>query len=83
MAVTNSSKSENIPHTNMIQDSFKIEAKVMETSDSMVWECKIFTHEFIGFRATENNYMKLKINVSFMDFPLSSKSYNSPHTNLL
>ena len=25
----------NIPHTNMIQDSFEIEAKVTETSDSM------------------------------------------------
>ena len=35
MAVTTSSNSENIPHTNLIQDSFKIEAKVMETSNSM------------------------------------------------
>ena len=31
---------------NMIEYS-KIEAKVMETSDSMAWECNIFTHEFI------------------------------------
>ena len=52
MVVTTSSNLENIPHTNMIQDSFKIEAKVMETSDPMVGECKLFTHEFIGFQAT-------------------------------
>ena len=49
MAVKKSSNSYNIPHTSMIQDSFKIEAKVMETSDSMAWECKLFTHEFIAF----------------------------------
>ena len=49
MAVTKSSNSEKIPHTNMIQDSFKIESKVMETSDSIAWGCKLFTHEFIGF----------------------------------
>ena len=35
----------------MIQYSFKIEAKAMETSDSMAWEFKLFTHEFLGFRA--------------------------------
>ena len=64
MAVTKSSNSENIPHTNMIQDSFKIEAKVMETSDPMAWECKLFTHEFIGFRAIENKDMKLHSNTS-------------------
>ena len=52
MAVKTSSNSKNIPHTNLIQDSFKIEAKVMETSDSMAWECKLFTHEFLGFRPT-------------------------------
>ena len=34
MAVTESSNSDNMPHTNLIQDSFKIESKVMETSDS-------------------------------------------------
>ena len=39
MFVTTPSKSDNIPHTNMIQDSFKIEAKVMETSESMAWDC--------------------------------------------
>ena len=50
MAVTTSSNSKNIPHTNMIQDSFKIEAKVMETSDSMARECNLFTDDFIGFR---------------------------------
>ena len=44
-----SSNSYNIPHTNMIQDSFKIEAKVMETNDSMEWECKSFTYRFLGF----------------------------------
>ena len=50
----------------MIQDSFKIKAKVMENSDSMAWECKIFTHAFLGFRATENMEMKLKSNTSYM-----------------
>ena len=58
----------------MIQDSFKIEAKVMETSDSMAWECKLFTHEFIGFRATEHKDMKLQSNKSYMAFPTSSNS---------
>ena len=43
----------------MIQDSFNIEAKVMETSDSMAWECEIFTLEFIGFQTTEDKDMKL------------------------
>ena len=43
-----------VPHTNIIQDSFNIETKVMETSDSMAWECKIFTHDFLGFRPTED-----------------------------
>ena len=57
-----SSNLENIPHTNLIQDSFKIEAKVMETSDSIAWECKIFTHEFIGFIDTEHMEMKLQSN---------------------
>ena len=52
MSIKKSSNSYNIPHTNMIQDSFKIEAKVMETSDSMAWEYNLFTHEFIGFRPT-------------------------------
>ena len=47
-----SSNSENIPHTNMIQYSFKIEAKVMETSDSMAWEWRNFTYVFLGFRTT-------------------------------
>ena len=42
IAVTTSSNSENIPHINLIQDSFKIEAKVMETSDSMAWDSKAF-----------------------------------------
>ena len=83
MAVNFLSNSCNIPHTNMIEDSFKIEAKVMETSDSMVWECKIFTHEFIGFRATKNNEIKLLSNTSYMNFPTSSNSYNIPHTNLV
>ena len=52
MVVTTSSNSNNIPHTNLIQGSFKIESKVMETSGSMAWECKLFTHEFLGFRPT-------------------------------
>ena len=72
-----------MPHTNLIQDSFKIEAKVMETSDSMAWECKLFTHEFLRFRATKNMDMKLQSNTSYMDVTTSSKSYNISHTNLV
>ena len=53
-----SSNSKNIPHTNMIEDSFKIEAKVMETSDSMAWEYKLFTHEFID---SDTKNMELKL----------------------
>ena len=49
MAVTTSSNSYNFPHTNLIQDSFKIEAKVVEVSDSMAWECNSFTYGFLGF----------------------------------
>ena len=59
ISITTSSNSETIPHTNLIQDSFKIEAKVMETSDSMAHECKIFTHEFLGFRTKEDMEFKL------------------------
>ena len=49
MVFTTSSNSYSIPHTNMMKDSFKIEAKVMENSDPMLGERKIFTHEFLGF----------------------------------
>ena len=83
MALKISSNSYNIPHTNLIQDSFKIEAKVMETSDSMAWECNLFTPEFIGFRPTKDMEIKLQINTSYMAFPTSSNSYNIPHTNLV
>ena len=38
----------------MKQYSSKIEAKIMETSDSMAWKCKLFTHEFIGFQDIEH-----------------------------
>ena len=54
MSLKTSSKSEKIPHTNLVQDSFNIEAKVMETSDSMAWECNLSTHDFIGFKPTED-----------------------------
>ena len=83
ISITKSSNSDNIPHTNMIQDSFKIEAKVMETSDSMACQCSLFTHEFIGFRPIEDMEIKLKSNTSYMSFPTSSKSYNIPRTNLV
>ena len=46
ISVKKSSNSENITHTNMIQDSFKIEAKVMETNDSIACECKLFTQVY-------------------------------------
>ena len=65
----------------MIQDSFKIEAKVMETSDSMAWECKLFTHEFLGFRAIENMETKLQLKTSYIYVTTSSISENIPHTN--
>ena len=81
MALTTSSNLQNIPYTNMIQDSFKIKAKVMETSDSMAWESKLFTHKFIGFWATENMDMKLQSNTSYMVVTTSSKLENIPHTN--
>ena len=81
--VTTQSNSYNIPHTNMIQDSFKIEAKVMETSDLMAGECKLFTHEFLGFRPTEDMDMKLQSNTSYMAVTTSSNSYNISHTNLV
>ena len=68
MAFIKSSNLDNIPHTNMIQESFKIEAKVMEIGDSMAWECNLFTHEFIGFRPTEDMKIKLKINKSYISF---------------
>ena len=74
ISFTTSSNSENIPHTNLIQDSFKIEAKVMETSDPMAWECKIFKHEFIGFQEIYNKDMKLNNNKYYISF---QTSYNS------
>ena len=58
----------------MIHDSFKIKAKVMETSDSMAWECKLFTHEFIGFQATEHKDIKLQKNTLHMVVQTSSNS---------
>ena len=51
----------------------------METSNSMVWEWKLFTHDFIGFRPIEDMEIKLQINTSYMDLPTSSKSYNILH----
>ena len=67
----------------MIQDSFKIEAKVMESSESMTWECNLFTHQFIGFRAKENMEIKLKSDMSYISITTSSNSYNIPHTNMI
>ena len=75
MAVTTSSNSYNIPYTNLIQDSFKIEAKVMETSDSMAWECKSFTYGFLGFWPKYNMNMKSKSNKSHIYITKSSNSY--------
>ena len=83
ISITTSSKSDNIPHTNLIQGSFKIEAKVMETSDSMACECKSFTYGFLGFRPTENRDMKLQSKTSYMAVTKSSSSDKIPHTNLI
>ena len=66
ISVTTSSNSENIPHTNLIQDSFKIEAKVMETSDLIAWNCKSSTYGFLGFIPTENKDMKLQSKKSYI-----------------
>ena len=55
----------------------------METSDSMAWECKLFTHELLGFRSTENREMKLHINTSYMDVTTSSFSEKIPHRNII
>ena len=66
----------------MIEYSFKIEVKVMETSVSMAWECNLFTHEFIGFRPTEDMEIKLQINTSYIAVTTSQKSYNISHTNM-
>ena len=71
---SNNIKIKGKPPKNMIQYSSKIEAKVMETSDSMPWECKLFTHEFLGFRPKEVMEMKLHINKSYISFMTSSNS---------
>ena len=55
----------------------------METSDSMAWECNIFTHDFIGFQEKDDMEIKLQSNASYISFPTSSNSYNIPHTNLV
>ena len=59
-----------IPHTNMISNSFKIEAKVMKTSDSMACEYKLFTHDIIVFRDAKNMDMKVQIHTSYMSSPI-------------
>ena len=68
---------------NIIQYSFKIEAKVMETSDSMAWECKSITYGFLGFRLIENRDMKLKSKTSYIYVTKSSNSYNIPYKNMV
>ena len=83
MSSPTSSNSYNNPHTNMIYNYLNIEAKFMKTSDAMAWECKLFTHEFIGFRATENMVIKVKSHKLFMASKKSSNSDNNPHTNLI
>ena len=83
MGVPKSSNSDKIPHTNLIQESIKIEAKVMKTSDSMAWECKLFTHDFLGFRATNSMEIKINIHTSHMDSPKSSKLEKSTHKNMI
>ena len=49
----------------------------METSDSMAWECKLFTHEFLGFQPTEDMDIKLQSDKSYMALITSSNSYKS------
>ena len=67
----------------MIQDSFKVESKVMETSDSMAWECKSVTYGFIAFGPKEHRDMKVQSETSYMAVTTSSKTENIPHTNLI
>ena len=62
MASPSSSNSEKIPYTNLIYNSFKMEAKYMKTSHSRAWECNTFTLEFIGFHEMENMVMELQSN---------------------
>ena len=59
----------------MIQDSFNIESIVMETSHSMAWECKVFTHEFLGFRPIEDMDMKLQSNTWHIWLSQHSKTH--------
>ena len=63
----------------MIQYSFNIETKVMETSDLMAWECKSFTYGFLGFQPTENRDMKLQSKTSYM----SAKNHKTHITSLI
>ena len=63
--------------------AFKIEVKVMETSDSMEWECKLFTHEFLGFRSTKEMEIKLQSKTQYMAVIKASNAWNISHTNMV
>ena len=55
----------------------------METSDSMAWECTLFTHEFLGFHSKKDIEMKLQNNTSYIVVTTSSKSKDISHTNMV
>ena len=61
MASPSSSSSDKSPYTNMIYNSFKVEAKYMKTSHSRAWECKPLPLEFIVLLDIENMFMKVNI----------------------
>ena len=44
-----------------IKTTSGLKPKSMKTSDTMAWECKIFTLEFLGFKYELNMGIKLKI----------------------
>ena len=65
MASPSSSNSYKIPHTNIIYNSFKMEAKYMKTTHSRAWEFKPFTYGFLIFILTESIEMRVHINTSY------------------
>ena len=55
----------------------------MKTSELVAWNCKSFTHGFLGFRPIKNTDIKLKSKKSYMYVTNSSNKYRIPHTNLI
>ena len=62
----------------MIQDSFKIEANVMKTSELVTWNCKSFTYGFLVFRPKKHKEMKLQSKNSYIFVTTASNSDKFP-----